>query len=132
MLFLGAFIIRYRIELILGFPLVALTMAVYLKLSFDAGSAVQNPEKLYREPLLMTSFTITALAMCLLLFIRLPQLEKFFMPTLPPMPAHFTLHASATATNEDRTTALHNTLLTADRPAALYPRKANVKKLLQP
>jgi len=86
MLFLGAFIIRYRIELILGFPLVALTMAIYLRLSFKPGSAVQNPEKLYREPMLMASFTATVLVMSLLLFIRLPWLEKFFMPTLPQSP----------------------------------------------
>ena len=83
MLFLGAFIIRYRIELILGFPLVALTMAIYLKLSFKPGSAVQNPEKLYREPLLMASVIATVLVMSLLLFIRLPRLEEFFVPTLP-------------------------------------------------
>ena len=83
MLFLGAFIIRYRIELILGFPLVALTMAVYLKLAFRANSAVQHPEKLYREPLLMTSFAATVFVMGLLLFIRIPRLEQFFLPTLP-------------------------------------------------
>jgi len=83
MLFLGAFIIRYRIELILGFPLVAFTMAIYLKLAFKHDSAVQNPEKLYREPLLMASFAATALVMGLLLFIRIPRLEIFFTPTLP-------------------------------------------------
>jgi decaprenyl-phosphate phosphoribosyltransferase len=83
MLFLGAFIIRYRIELILGFPLVAFTMAIYLKLAFKHDSAVQNPEKLYREPLLMAAFTSTALVMGLLLFIRIPRLEIFFTPTLP-------------------------------------------------
>jgi 4-hydroxybenzoate polyprenyltransferase len=83
MLFLGAFIIRYRIELILGFPLVALTMAIYLKLAFQRDSAVQNPEKLYREPLLMGSFLATVTVMCLLLFIRMPRLEQFFLPTLP-------------------------------------------------
>ncbi|MFZ0743224.1 MAG: UbiA family prenyltransferase [Terracidiphilus sp.] len=83
MLFLGAFIMRYHMELILGFPLVALTMALYLKLAFEPGSAVQNPEKLYREPLLMASFTLTALAMCILLFIHIPRLERFFLPTLP-------------------------------------------------
>jgi hypothetical protein len=87
MLFLGAFIIRYRIELILGFPLVALTMAIYLKLAFKPGSAVQNPEKLYREPMLMASFTATALVMCLLLFIRIPLLERVFRPTLPGVQA---------------------------------------------
>jgi decaprenyl-phosphate phosphoribosyltransferase len=86
MLFLGAFILRYRIELILGFPLVALTMAIYMRLAFKPSSAVQNPEKLYREPLLMTSFAATVLAMGLLLFIRAPQLELFFTPTLPQSP----------------------------------------------
>jgi 4-hydroxybenzoate polyprenyltransferase len=85
MLFLGAFIIRYRIELILGFPLVAFTMAVYFKLAFKAGSAVQNPEKLYREPLLMASFIATVIALCLLFFIHIPQLGRLFMPTLPQM-----------------------------------------------
>jgi 4-hydroxybenzoate polyprenyltransferase len=83
MLFLGAFIIRYRLELILGFPFVALTMAVYCKLSFKTGSAVQNPEKLYREPLLMASLAATVLVLGVLLFVRIPQLEHFFMPTLP-------------------------------------------------
>src|SRR4051812_46446611 len=32
MLFLGAFIMRYRVELILAFPLVAIVMAIYLRL----------------------------------------------------------------------------------------------------
>jgi decaprenyl-phosphate phosphoribosyltransferase len=83
MLFFGAFIIRYRIELILGFPLVAWTMAIYFKLAFKAESSVQNPEKLYKEPLLMGAFVATVVVMALLLFIRLPWLETSFMPTLP-------------------------------------------------
>jgi decaprenyl-phosphate phosphoribosyltransferase len=87
MLFLGAFIIRYRMELILGFPLVALTMAIYLQIAFKPQSAVQNPEKLYREPLLMASFIATSLVMGLLLFIHMPKLEEFFTPTLPAAPA---------------------------------------------
>jgi len=94
MLFLGAFIIRYRIELILGFPFVAFTMAIYLKLSFKPESAVQNPEKLYREPLLMASFAATVLIMGLLLFIRMPRLEQFFLPTIPTSTS---LHAAPTS-----------------------------------
>ena len=43
MLFLGAFVMRYRLELILAFPLVALVMAMYLDLSFKEDSAVQRP-----------------------------------------------------------------------------------------
>ena len=83
MLFFGAFIIRYRIELILGFPLVALVMAIYFKLAFKPASSVQNPEKLYKEPLLMGAFTGTVVVMVLLLFIRIPRLESLFRPTLP-------------------------------------------------
>jgi len=53
MLFFGAFMMRYRIELIFSFPVVAWLMAVYFSLSFRHESAVQNPERLYREPSLM-------------------------------------------------------------------------------
>ena len=83
MLFFGAFVIRYRIELLLGFPLVAVVMAIYFKLAFEPHSAVQNPEKLYREPRLMAWFAATVVVMVLLLFVRLPWLEKIFMPTIP-------------------------------------------------
>ena len=83
MLFFGAFVIRYRIELLLAFPLVALVMAIYFKLAFKEHSAVQNPEKLYREPGLMLWFTATVVVMVVLLFVRLPWLENIFMPTIP-------------------------------------------------
>ena len=83
MLFFGAFILRDRIELILAFPLVAWTMAIYFKLAFKPESSVQNPEKLYKEPMLMGAFASTVVVMALLLFVRLPRLETFFTPTLP-------------------------------------------------
>ncbi|HEV2645561.1 MAG TPA: UbiA prenyltransferase family protein [Acidobacteriaceae bacterium] len=83
MMFFGAFAIRYRIELLLGFPLVAMVMAIYFKLAFKTNSAVQNPEKLYREHHLMVWFSATVAVMVLLLFVRLPWLEGAFMPTLP-------------------------------------------------
>jgi decaprenyl-phosphate phosphoribosyltransferase len=83
MLFFGAFTIRYRIELLVGFPLVAMVMAIYFKLAFEKNSAVQNPEKLYRERGLMKWFTASVVTMVLLLFVRMPWLERAFMPTLP-------------------------------------------------
>ena len=43
MLFLGAFVMRYRLELILAFPLIAIVMALYLSLAFKPNSAVINP-----------------------------------------------------------------------------------------
>ena len=78
MLFFGAFIMRYRIELILSFPLVAWLMAIYFELSFRFESAVQNPEKLYREPRLMTVLILCVFAFALLLFVDLPWLTSLF------------------------------------------------------
>jgi 4-hydroxybenzoate polyprenyltransferase len=83
MLFLGAFIMRYRLELVLSFPLVALVMSIYLGLAFKPQSAVQAPEKLYRESLLMIAVIVCAAVMTILLFIDIPILYRIFKPTLP-------------------------------------------------
>ena len=83
MLFLGAFIMRYRLELVLAFPLVALVMSLYLALAFTPDSAVQAPEKLYREPTLVAAVTLCAVVMAVLLFVDLPALYEIFVPTLP-------------------------------------------------
>jgi decaprenyl-phosphate phosphoribosyltransferase len=82
MLFLGAFIVTYRVELILAFPLIALTMAVFCKLAFKANSALQKPGNLYRDPVLMATLAATVLVLGVLLFVRIPQLERFIKPAL--------------------------------------------------
>jgi decaprenyl-phosphate phosphoribosyltransferase len=81
MLFLGAFVMRYRLELILAFPLVAFVMAVYLRLAFKRESAVVNPEKLYREPLLMVAVGLCALVMIVLMVVDIPVLDTILRPT---------------------------------------------------
>lgn len=86
MLFFGAFVMRYDFDLILSFPLIALVMAVYLRLGLRANSAAQHPEKLYREPLLMASVVGCAVLMLVLLAVDLRGLETFFAPTVPPSP----------------------------------------------
>jgi 4-hydroxybenzoate polyprenyltransferase len=78
MLFFGAFMMRYRIELILSFPVVAWLMAVYFSLSFRHESAVQNPERLYREPKLMIPLGICVALIVLLLFVNLPWIAAMF------------------------------------------------------
>jgi decaprenyl-phosphate phosphoribosyltransferase len=83
MLFFGAFIMRYRLELILTFPLVALVMAIYLSLAFNEDSAVQRPEGLYREPRLMAAIVCCAVMMIALLFIDVPILHRIFVPSVP-------------------------------------------------
>jgi decaprenyl-phosphate phosphoribosyltransferase len=83
MLFFGAFIMRYRIELILAFPFVALLMAIYFGLAFHHESAVQNPEKLYREPGLMAALVLCIIVFVVLLFVNLPWLAPLFPQSHP-------------------------------------------------
>ena len=78
MLLFGAFIIRYRMELILSFPIVAWVMCTYFQMAFTAGSAVQNPEKLYREPRLMVELGIAVATITVLLFVDIPWLAVIF------------------------------------------------------
>jgi decaprenyl-phosphate phosphoribosyltransferase len=78
MLFFGAFIMRYRIELILSFPVVAWLMSIYFGLSFGFESPVQNPEKLYREPRLMLVLVLCILLFAVLLFVDIPWLTTVF------------------------------------------------------
>ena len=85
MLFLGTFIMRYKLELILAFPLIALVMAIYLSLAFKKDSAVQRPEGLYKEPMLMLAVIACTLAMCLLLMSNIPVMHQIFAPTVPTM-----------------------------------------------
>ena len=81
MLFLGAFIVRYRLELILSFPLVSLVMAQYLAMAFDRNSAAQRPELLFKQPWLMGQVVACSLLMMGLLFVDLPILSQLFKPT---------------------------------------------------
>jgi len=83
MLFLGAFVMRYRLELILAFPLVALVMAIYLLIAFKPDSTVQRPEGLYKEPVLMAAVCTCALVITGTMFVNLPVLHTIFAPTAP-------------------------------------------------
>lgn len=79
MLFFGAFLMRYRMELILSFPLVAWVMAQYLELAFKDDSPVQNPEGLYKEKGLMLAVVLCTVVLGVLFFVDLPWLEGFFV-----------------------------------------------------
>jgi decaprenyl-phosphate phosphoribosyltransferase len=85
MLFLGAFIMRYRLELIFSFPFIALVMAAYLSVAFKHDSAAQAPEKLYREPMLMVSVIVCTVVMTALCFVDIPILPRLFAPTAPTL-----------------------------------------------
>ena len=81
MLFFGAFVMRYKLELILAFPLIAFIMAMYLNLAFKEDGGAQAPEKLWREtPLMLASFACLLL-MVLLMNVSLPIFTDFFQQT---------------------------------------------------
>jgi decaprenyl-phosphate phosphoribosyltransferase len=80
MMFLGAFTMRYRLELVLAFPAIALVMATYLDLGFRDDSAAQNPEKLYREPRLMASVILCTAVMGALMYVDLPSWHRIISP----------------------------------------------------
>jgi hypothetical protein len=82
MLLFGAYMMRYRIELILAFPALALLMTVYFRMSFQPDSPVQNPEKLYKQKFLMGTLALTVILMGVLQIVRIPSIEKFFSPTV--------------------------------------------------
>jgi 4-hydroxybenzoate polyprenyltransferase len=87
MLFLGAFSMRYKMELVLAFPFIALVMAIYLSLAFRPNSAVQRPEGLYREPALMTATAVCTAVIALLMMTEIPIVRRAFAPTVPTMVA---------------------------------------------
>ena len=83
MLFFGAFMVRYRVELVLAFPFVAVVMAMYFHMAFDQQSAVQHPEYLHRQRGLLSAVVVCVLVMTTLLFVDIPWLYETFSPTLP-------------------------------------------------
>lgn len=89
MLFFGAFLMRYRIELVLSFPMVAAVMAIYFSLAFRDNSPAEHPEKLYREPGLMIAVLGCATLMMVCLTVDMPWLSSFFSPTAPVSKVYF-------------------------------------------
>jgi 4-hydroxybenzoate polyprenyltransferase len=77
-LFLGVFTIRYHLELVLLFPLVAGFVCYYLHVAFKKDSAAQSPERLYRERGLMAYLALCVIAFVGLMFVHIPALYDWF------------------------------------------------------
>lgn len=78
MLFFGAFIMRYRMEMVFAFPFIAVLMVIYFNLAFSEDSPVQNPEKLYREPIFMMLLAACCILLVTMSFVNLPWLAQVF------------------------------------------------------
>jgi len=85
-LFLGVFIIRYHLELILGIPLVAGFFSYYMRVTLKPDSPAQSPERLYRERGLMVYLVVCVAALLLLMFVRIDLLYELFNVPSPEVP----------------------------------------------
>jgi decaprenyl-phosphate phosphoribosyltransferase len=87
-MFLGIFIIRYHLELILSIPLIAGFFSMYLRVALKHDSAAQAPERLFRESGLMIYLCLCVAVFVLLMFVRIGALYEMFnvIPSdLPPL-----------------------------------------------
>lgn len=78
--FLGVFLIKYRVEFLLTFPLFALLFVWYAHIAMKPHSASQTPEKLYKEPAFMGFVIFLVLVVTALFFIDLPWMSGLVDP----------------------------------------------------
>lgn len=85
---LAVFLIKYRIEYALAFPLFVVLFAHYLSLSMRSGSVAQKPEKLFREKRLMFFCALTAVVMAILTFVDIPMMNFISAPRIVIVGGH--------------------------------------------
>lgn len=73
--FLGIFLIKYRIEFLLSFPLFALLFSWYLSIGLKPLSPTQSPEKFYHEKKFMAYLIFLCIAIGLMFFVDMPFLD---------------------------------------------------------
>lgn len=75
--FLGIFLIKHRIELLLSFPFFAILFAWYLHIGLRKDSVVQGPEKLHHERKYMAFVVLFIIILMTLIYVDIPQLNWF-------------------------------------------------------
>lgn len=75
--FIGIFLIKYKIELILAIPFIVGLFCYYFYISFSEDSVVQKPEKLYKEKGLMLYCLFLVVLFIILMNTRIPGLDIF-------------------------------------------------------
>lgn len=71
--FTGVFMIKYRMEYIIAMPFIFGLFCFYLAIAFKPDSAVQKPEKLYREKKLLIYIAVLVIILIALTFIDIPM-----------------------------------------------------------
>jgi 4-hydroxybenzoate polyprenyltransferase len=78
--FSAIFLIKYRIEFLLLFPLIATLFTWYVAIGLKQDSAAQAPEKLHREFAFLCFAVLTFLVAAALFFVDLPFLRQLMEP----------------------------------------------------
>lgn len=79
---IGIFLVKYRIEYVVAMPFMFLLFAYYVMMAFNEDSAVQKPEKLYKEKKLLLIVALVIVIFIALTFIDIPSLHGFSTPYL--------------------------------------------------
>jgi 4-hydroxybenzoate polyprenyltransferase len=80
--FIGVFLIKYRVEFVLTFPLFAALFTWYLAIGLRPDSSAQAPEKLYREIMFIGFSALTFIFAMSVLTIDIPALKSLMEPHL--------------------------------------------------
>lgn len=75
--FMGIFLIKDRIELLVSFPFFALLFSWYLRIGLLNDSPVQGSEKLYTRKWFMLYLVLFTILLCVLMFVDIPWLHWF-------------------------------------------------------
>ena len=80
--FIGVFMIKYRMEYIIAMPFVFGLFCFYLYIAFKPDSAVQKPEKLYKERPLLAYIAVLVIILLILTIVDIPMPSYWTNPTL--------------------------------------------------
>ncbi len=80
--FIGVFMIKYRMEYIIAMPFVFGLFCFYLYIAFKPDSAVQKPEKLYKEKSLLAYIALLVVILLILTIVDIPMPSYWVNPTL--------------------------------------------------
>lgn len=82
---MGIFLLKYRLEYLVAMPFMFFLFVFYLSIAFKEDSAVQKPEKLYKEKSLIVYVVFIMILFAVLTFVDIPLLQIFHDPYLIPI-----------------------------------------------
>lgn len=80
--FIGIFLVKYRIEYLIAMPVLFGLFAYYIALAYNEDSAVQKPEKLYKERKLLGIVLLFVILLAVMTVVDIPILHSLMSPHL--------------------------------------------------